>query len=257
MACGRGLGLNRSDASQWVEADAKGGAVPDHTLSANPGTGLPAPSLARRLRRPSWRDPRLLVGLFLVLGSVTAGSLVIAAADNTAPVYVAARPLVPGDALNPSNLTVLHAQLDDVQGRYLSARSAPPQDRVVVRPVPAGDLVPISAVGSPEEVELRPVSVPVPQEGSEQVRPGVLVDVWVAARNPQRGVGAYSAPRRVAAAVQVAGRSTRQGALGSSTTIAAQILLGPDLLPRVIEAVDNEARITLVPVPATVRGAGS
>jgi hypothetical protein len=128
---------------------------------------------------------------------------------------------------------------------------------VIVRPVPAGDLVPLSAVGSPEEVELRPVSVPVPQEGSEQVRAGVLVDVWVAARVPQRGTGAYSAPRRVAASVQVAGRSTRQGALGSSTTTAAQILLGPDLLPRVIEAVDNEARITLVPVPATLRGAGS
>jgi hypothetical protein len=231
--------------------------VPDHTVSTNPGTGLPAPTLARRLRRPSWRDPRLLVGLLLVLGSVTAGGLVVAAADNTSPVYVAVRPLVPGETLDSSSLTVLHAQLDHAQSRYLSARSAPPEDRVVVRPVPAGDLVPLSAVGSRDEVELRPVSVPVPQEGAEQIRPGALVDVWVAARNPQRGAGAYSPPRRVAAAVQVAGRSTRQGALGSSTTIAAQILLGPDLLPKVIEAVDNEARITLVPVLATVRGAGS
>jgi hypothetical protein len=197
------------------------------------------------------------VGLLLVLGSITAGSLVVTAADDTSPVYVALRPLIPGETLDASSLTVLHARLDDAHPRSLAARSTPPQDRVVVRPVAAGDLVPLSAVGSRDEVDLRPVSVPVPQEGSEQVRPGALVDVWVAARNPQRGAGSYSAPRRVAAAVQVAGRSTRQGALGSSTTIAAQILLGPDLLPKVIEAVDNEARITLVPVLATVRGAGS
>src|SRR5919112_2530446 len=83
--CGQGLGLNGSDASQWVEADAKGGAVPDHTVSRSPGTLLPAPTLARRLSRPSWRDPRLLVGVLLVLGSVTAGSLGVGAGVETPP----------------------------------------------------------------------------------------------------------------------------------------------------------------------------
>jgi hypothetical protein len=235
--------------------------VPDHTVSTSPPTspapGVPAPSPARRLRAPSWRDPRLLVGVLLVLGSVTAGGLVVAAADDTVPVYVATRPLVPGDALDPADLTVVHARLDAAEPRYLPAASAPPSGRVVVRAVPAGELVPLSAVGTREQVELRPVSVPVPAEGSEQVTTGALVDVWVAARDRARGVGAYTAPRRVATGVQVAGRSTRQGALGSSTSTAAQLLLGPELLPRVIEAVDNEARITLVPVPATVRRAGS
>ena len=235
--------------------------MPDHTVSTSPPTspapGAPAPSLARRLRAPSWRDPRLLVGVLLVLGSVTAGGLVVAAADDTVPVYVATRPLVPGDALDPADLTVVHARLDAAEPRYLPAASAPPSGRVLVRAVPAGELVPLSAVGTREQVELRPVSVPVPAEGSEQVTTGALVDVWVAARDRARGVGAYTAPRRVATGVQVAGRSTRQGALGSSTSTAAQLLLGPELLPRVIEAVDNEARITLVPVPATVRRAGS
>ena len=231
--------------------------MPDLTTAVTPGTGVPAPTPARRLRRPSWHDPRLLIGLLLVVGSVTAGSLVVAAADDTEPVYVATRPLLPGSRLDPTDLAVVHARLDSARTRYLSARARPPEDRVVVRSVPAGDLVPLSAVGSPADVDLRPVSVPVPQEGSEQVRPGVLVDVWVAARDPRRGVGVYAAPRRVADAVPVAGRSTRQGALGSSTTTAAQVLLGPDLLPQVLEAVDNEARITLVPVPATVPGGGS
>ncbi|HKG48802.1 MAG TPA: SAF domain-containing protein [Actinomycetales bacterium] len=247
--------------------------MPDHTVSISPptspppsaptgpGTGAPTSglggALARRLRAPSWRDPRLLVGLLLVLGSITAGGLVVAAADDTVPVYVATRPLMPGDALDPADLTVVHARLDAAQPRYLVAASGPPRGRVLVRTVAAGELVPLSAVGSREQVELRPVSVPLPAEGSEQIKTGALVDVWVAARDRARGVGAYSAPRRVAAAVQVAGRSTRQGALGSSTSTAAQLLLGPDLLPRVIEAVDNEARITLVPVPATVPRSGS
>lgn len=232
--------------------------MPDHlTTSTSAATGVPAPPAARRLQRPSWRDPRLLVGMLLVLGSVTVGGVVTAAADTTLPVYVAARTLVPGTVLDRSALEVVHARLDTSQPRYLSAESAPPPGRVVVRPVPAGDLVPLSAVGSREDVDLRPVSVPVPPEGSEQVQPGVLVDVWVAARQPQRGVGVFAPPRRVATAVEVAGRSMRQGALGTSTTTAAQLLLGPNVLPQVIEAVDNEARITLVPVPGTLREGGS
>jgi len=233
--------------------------VPDRNVATSPstGTGLPPPASARRLRPPSWRDPRLLVGLLLVLGSVTAGGVVVATVDDTVPVYVAARPLVPGDALDAADLSVVHASLDAAGPRYLTATSVPPPGRVLVRAVPAGELVPLSALGSREQVGLRPVSVPLPAEGAEQVTTGALVDVWVAARDRQRGVGAYTAPQRVAVGVQVAGRSTRQGALGSSTSTAAQLLLEPDLLPRLIEAVDNEARITLVPVLATVRRAGS
>src|SRR5205085_876464 len=123
--------------------------------------------------------------------------------------------------------------------------------------VPAGELVPLSAVGSRDQGDLRPVSVPMPAEGAEQVTTGALVDGGGAARDPAHGVGSYARPPRVATGVHVAGRSTRQGALGSSTSTAAQLLLGPDLLPGVIETVDNEARITLVPVPAMVRRAGS
>ena len=49
-------------------------------------TDLPTPT-ATRLRRPSWRDSRLLVGVLLVLVSTVLGSVVVARADDRVPVY--------------------------------------------------------------------------------------------------------------------------------------------------------------------------
>lgn len=211
---------------------------------------------ARRIQAPSWRDTRLLVGVLLVLGSVVAGALIVARADETAPVYAATRVLTPGTTLTQGDVAVVSVRLDSTGSRYLGAESALAAGRVVLRTVAAGELVPLSALGRRDQVDLRPVSVPVPAEVAEPLAPGVLVDVWVADRDADRGSQAYAAPRLVAAGAEVSGRSTRRGSLGSSTASAVQLLLTSALVPQVIGAVDNGSRITLVPVLATLQSSG-
>ena len=49
----------------------------------------------QRLRKPSWRDSRLIAGVLLVLAATTLGSVVVARADDRVPVYVAADTLLP------------------------------------------------------------------------------------------------------------------------------------------------------------------
>jgi hypothetical protein len=57
---------------------------------------LPKPT-ASRLTKPSWRDTRLVVGVVLVLLSMTVGAKAIAAADDTVPMYAATASLVPAN----------------------------------------------------------------------------------------------------------------------------------------------------------------
>ncbi len=219
------------------------------TLRAGPGDTVP---VARRVQPPSWRDARLLVGVLLVLVSVVLGALVVARADETAPVWAAAHVLTPGRSLVADDLTAVSVRLQGAAPRYLSAARPLAPGRVVLRTVAAGELVPGSAVGLRDGVDLRPVSVPVATDVAEPLGPGVLVDVWVATREPGGGTAVFTTPRQVATAVEVGGRSTRRGALGSSTASAVQLLLPPALVPDLIHAVDNGSRITLVAVPATL-----
>jgi hypothetical protein len=226
-----------------------------------PGTGStvgqPAPvPVGRRLRQPSWRDVRLLVGVALVLVSVVAGALVVSAADRTTPAYAAAHALTPGKQLGASDLAVVGFRVSGGPSRYLRADQTLAPGLVVLRPVLAGELVPLTAVGSSDQVALRPVTVPVAPEIADGLRTGMLVDVWVA-QHRDEGERGYAEPERLASDVAVGERATRRGALGTSTTSAVQVLVGPEVVPQLIHAVDDDARVTLVPVPSTGVGTGS
>jgi hypothetical protein len=220
------------------------------TMSA-PGTtaSLPVPT-ARRLRQPSWRDVRLLVGLALVALSVVAGALVVSAADRTSPTYAATRALTPGESLEAADLTVVGARVTGGPFPYVSARGQLQPGLVVLRPVLPGELLAKSAVGDRAQVTVRPVTVPVDPEIAEGLQTGMLVDVWVARHRTDSERG-YAEPERVATDVAVGDRATRRGALGSASTTAVQVLVDGDVVPQLIHAVDDEDRVTLVPVPTT------
>jgi hypothetical protein len=203
--------------------------------------------VARRLRQPSWRDLRLLVGVALVLLSVVVGALVVSGADRTEPTYAATRALLPGQVLDADDLTVVGARVAG-GAPYLSAADGLRAGLVVLRPVLPGELVPLSALGDQGQVAMRPVTVPIDPELADTLTTGLLVDVWVASRRPE-GERGYGEPERVASGVPVGERATRHGALGSSSTTALQVLVDGAVVPTLIHAVDDEARITLVPVP--------
>ena len=95
-------------------------------------TDLPAPRAAR-LRRPRWRDTRLLVGVLLVLASVALGSLAVGHADDRTPVFAARGPLVPGQRLTDQDLRRVDVQLGAELDHYLSAAAGLAPDRFVLR----------------------------------------------------------------------------------------------------------------------------
>ena len=90
-------------------------------------TDLPTPT-ASRLRRPSWRDSRLVVGVLLVLVSTVLGALVVARADDRVPVWAARGQVAPGQQLTESDLVRVDVLLGDGAatlpvGRHRPARA--------------------------------------------------------------------------------------------------------------------------------------
>ena len=75
--------------------------------------------------------------------------------------------------------------LDDSVAAYLSAQTPPPADSFVLREVRAGELVPVSAVGSRSDVSLQPVTVRVDGDSVAGLISGSVVYVWVSPRDPE------------------------------------------------------------------------
>jgi hypothetical protein len=139
------------------------------------------------------------VGLLLVFGSVLLGSRVLASADDTVPVLAAGSPLVAGQRVDEDSLTTVRIRFatEADADLYLAADADLPDDAMLLRAVPAGELLPRSAVsggGAAELVEL-PLAVD-PARVPTGVRTGSVVDVWVA---PLAVTGDPDGPVRVKA----------------------------------------------------------
>ncbi|KMM47274.1 hypothetical protein CWIS_00635, partial [Cellulomonas sp. A375-1] len=94
---------------------------------------LPAPTAAR-LRRPGWRDPRLLAGIALVAAAVALGAWAVRSAQATVPVYATRAVLVPGTSVDAAALVVVDVRLPEIaSGGYLSALEPLPEDVVALR----------------------------------------------------------------------------------------------------------------------------
>jgi len=217
----------------------------------------PGPVRAARLRRPSWRDPRLAVGAVLVLASVALGVGVVTAADDTVPVYAAGRTLAPGTPLSEADLRVVRVRLDGTLDRYLPADGdGPAPGAVTVRTVGAGEIVPRSAVGRADLLDVRPVTVPVDGPLPPGLGPGALVDVWIVALAPgdRPPSDPPPAPEKALAGVEVSGVDTADGGLAPAAGASVAVLLDDDGTTRVLGALARGHRVDLVPLPGSVPG---
>lgn len=219
-------------------------------------TEFAAPA-AKRLQRPSWRDSRLVVGVLLVLLAATLGAKAIASADDRVPLYVAADDLVAGDRVTASSFTRVDALLGEGINEYLSADAAPPEGQFLLRDIRRGELVPDASLGSAEQVSVQRVTVRADSVSTNGLTRGSRVDVYV---TPKGALGADQAPAttsKVLRAAAVAAVLTSEGGFGSSSTTSVQIYVPADRVQTIIESVDAEAKITLVPATTATTGGGS
>lgn len=204
---------------------------------------------ATRLPTPRWLDARLVLGILLVLTSVVVGARVVAEADDSVPVWAAARDLAPGANLATGDLVARRLRLDEGAARYVAASGAAPTGFVLARPVGAGELLPAGALIEPgQAAERRLVTVPVERfHYPADLRAGERVDVY-RTKPPEGGKGA--APALVVRAANVAGVDDGGGRLATGGAGVGVVLsVAPDTVTRVVAAV-QEGEIDLVRVPA-------
>lgn len=158
------------------------------TVSRNPSRAVPRPPrsvdvpAATRTGSPSWRDPRLWVGIVLVTGSVVAGARILSTADDMTPVWAASSDLTAGQTITADDLRAAQVRFGDSTDaqRYLGVDDELPAALTLTRPLAAGELVPASALGEEADDDTVAVSVAVtPEHVPTDLARGSRVDVWV------------------------------------------------------------------------------
>ena len=173
-------------------------------MSSNLGSSEPPPAV--RAATPGWRDPRLWVGVAIVAVSVVAGSRLLAAADDSVPVWAVAGDMGVGDTVTADDLVAREVRFVDPGqlDTYFPADQELPADLSLRRGVGAGELLPRAAVGAAADTETLhlPVAVDVALV-PPSVRPGSVVDVYLTGASGEDAPGASARGRPVLTEVTV------------------------------------------------------
>lgn len=211
--------------------------------------------LSKRIRRPKWTDARLLVGAMLVVVAVIATYLLITTANSTTRVWASARPLVPGDVLEPTDLTVAEVNLADLGSKYLSADVELPEGSSVRSVVAAGELLAASTVAPLSELEGRVVAIDVAGSVPSVVDSGSLVDVW--AQPEQTGLDDDgSSPQRIVDSAPVAHITRDVGSFGTGDGARIEVFVGTADLSDVLAALDGHSVLSVVGAPSAASAGG-
>ncbi|NYD76698.1 SAF domain-containing protein [Arthrobacter cupressi] len=202
---------------------------------------------AARLKKPSWKDPRLLVGILLVLASVAGVIALVGAADRTVQVYVAREGIAVGQKLSRDDLSVAKVRLDDVESGYVTVESGLPEGKVAVQRVAKNQLLPRESLGDADALDRKPVAVTVEDSLPAQAVPGSRVDVWVSLPDAQNG---FAEPRLLLPGAEIAQVTEGSSALGASKQTVVLVLVTDEQMPKLLGAQANKAKVAVVWNPA-------
>jgi hypothetical protein len=204
---------------------------------------------ARRIRQATWADPRLVIGVLLILVSLVVGARVVGAADKTQAMHSLKRDLPAGHVLTADDVQPLNARIVSKSAAYILAKKVV-AGQVLLREVRKGELLSQSAVGPDPRKPMREMSVAVKQEhAAGGLVAGSRVDVVATIAKSSE------APARtwtVAKGVEVMGEPKSAGGFGGSTYRV--ILDVPAELVLDVTAAMRTAEIDIVEVPAGDQG---
>lgn len=200
--------------------------------------------MPRRPERGSVRiDPRLIIGVVLIVGSTAGVFALVSGLDEATEVYTAAETLTPGDRVRAGDLVVERVRFGSSEARYLEPDALPEDGLIVTSTVREGELVPLASVDDLDRAGLATVVVTSRTALPGGVDRGSVVDVW-SARRIERGE--YEPPAVLVPEAEVA-EVAGGGGMVDDGSITVELLVPRDRVAALLQALAAEDVIDLIP----------
>lgn len=196
--------------------------------------------------RRAWLDPRLVIGVALVLASLAGVWLVVQQSSSSDRAWAATRTLLPGDTIAAGDVEPVDVRLPQSHERYLDS-SVEPIGMLVASTVGEGEVLPVRAVGEGRAVSRSAVVIEVDGALPTAVRAGALVDVWTAAPSDD----GFDAPSVLVDEAIVVGLVEDDGILASAAA-QLELLVPSDATAPLLEAIADEHALSVVPLAQPV-----
>lgn len=204
----------------------------------------------RSARRRLVVDPRVVVGIVLVVGSIAGTVAVVTADDRSVALYVAAGPISRGELVTTEMLRRIDTGVGAEGEAYLAVGALPAEGAVAARTIGAGEFVPLAALGDAASLDATTVVVEVAAPVAEAIGPGRIVELWSTAYSLDRSA---AEPVVLVDDAEVVGVREGDGLLSRSSTVSVEVLIARAALGPVLRARADGAALSLVPADLPVR----
>lgn len=209
--------------------------------------------LSPRFQRPGLRDPRLLIGLLLIALSIIAVVSVVRIGNKTEPYYVATRDISVGEEITNNDLAPVDVRLAEASGLYLTEEQGLEDKTVATARIAQGQLVPTAAISTENTDGRRIATISVDSSYASMLSSGKHVDVWIATKT-EGSTNTYHDPEVIMEAAEVSKISSEESLIGGTGKSAVQVLVSDDALAKILKAINNDEKISLVPTDYSSQG---
>lgn len=202
-------------------------------------------ALTPRLRKPTVKDPRLIVGILLVAVSVLIGVWAVNSAKDLTTVFVARETIAQGQAVTQSELRPIEVNLGSQTDAYFTK----PLDSNVAyyaqETIRGGEFISIHSLGNQAQQDQRVVSITTSTPLPAEVGVGTKLDLWVITKTGDATGG--TAPRLVAEGLVVNELPNTDGALSTSRNQSVHVIVDEPELADVLAVTSSEYTLALLP----------
>lgn len=206
------------------------------------------PLEAARIRPPGWRDPRLIVGVILVVLSTAGVVGLVQSTDARQGYWAASTDVVPGTQVSADDFHVVQASMSESSDHYWLAEERLPQEFFVASTLRQGEFLAKRNLAEADPDGRQQVGVRVSADMPASITLGSRADVWIAAASPD-GRG-FEEPTKLVSNAEVVGMEESNSAFAADETTTVYLMLSDDTLPSVLDAQANGAQISLLPTSA-------
>ena len=178
---------------------------------------------AKRLKRPTIKDWRFILGILLVLVSMTGVQLYVQANNHKIEYYTAKTEIRMGEKITDDKLARVEANIDAAQDKYFTrADTSLTQGKIATQRIPAGNLISKDAVGAETPSGRRLATITIDRTAASTLKTGERVDVWTSGprnQDSKRQEAAENSPSSAHAIVtnaEIASIAVDEGVLGAN-----------------------------------------
>ena len=188
---------------------------------------------AKRLKRPTVKDWRFILGVLLVLVSITKSEIRL------------------GEKITEDKLARVEANIDSAKDKYFTrADAAQMNGKIAIQRIPAGNLISKESVGTETSPGRRLATVSIDRTAASALKAGERVDVWTSGpRNPDTKSDnrTENGARAIVTNAEIVAVTVDEGVLGATGKATVQLWVKEEALAALVKESNSDSKISLIP----------